>query len=140
MPDRSGVAKEVLLAQTGLPLLPVKDLSLGEAVLARFVAGRGLAPVSAADVRVRLDGGWAESAPAVPLPQAAPPWLALLVLAVLEHKHRGAPPVTAAVLRQAARALAEAVVASGTALTTFVDGHPGEDEHGPGSFLVRSGD
>lgn len=140
VPDHAGVAKEVLLAQTGQPLLPVKDTALGERILAKYAPGRRLLPASAADVRVRLDGDWAETARAVPLPQAAPPWLPLLVLAVMEFKHRGVPPVTPIVLRQAARALACAVVAEGTAVTTFVDGHPVETVTEIGSFLVRTGD
>jgi hypothetical protein len=140
VPDQAGLAKEVLLAQTGQPILPVKDLALGERILAGYAPGRRLLPASAADVRVRLDGDWAETARAVPLPQAAPPWLALLVLAVMEFKHRGVPPVTPNVLRQAARALVGAVVAEGTAVTTFVDGHPVETVAGAGSFLVRNGD
>ncbi|MDB5243817.1 MAG: hypothetical protein JWP57_4443 [Spirosoma sp.] len=141
VPDSAGEAKEVLLAQTGQPLLPVKDLALGERLLSRYATGRNLRAASSADVRVRLDGQWADTAAAVPLAEAAPAWLPLLVLAVMEFKHRGAPPVTPALLRQAARSLGGSLVADGTTVTVFVDGHAVPTAAATAaSFLVRADD
>lgn len=139
VPEPTGVTKEGLLAQTSVPLLPIKELTLGARLLNRYAAGRGLRATATADITVRLDGMPADAAPVVPLTQASEPWLPVLVLAVLEHKHRGVPPVTPAVLRQAARSLADTVVAIGQTLTTFVDGHPLPAQQGHGSFLVGEG-
>jgi hypothetical protein len=141
VPDPEGTEQERLIGQTSLLTFPLRDRRLAAAVAAALntegVSRLRLA--SEANIEVVADGAPARTASARPLDQVGGVWLIRLVQALLEHEDRGFPPITQAMIRNAARELGRAEIVQAQRVGVSIDGHA-VPESGVAAGLVVAAD
>jgi hypothetical protein len=140
--DEAGAARERLLSQSPLLMLPLRDRRLAKQV-ERVLEADGLSclrSTAAADVDVTIDGVPAATVPVRSLEDLVGRWASLLVLGVMEYQYRGFPPVTSNQLAVASRDLSRVGVAVGTPIITTVDAHVVDDVRAARSFVLYSDD
>lgn len=138
VPVEDGAAKERLLVQAPVLMLPIRDRALAARAQQRLESAgpTRLRPTSTADIVVTADGVSAEHIRFCPLSELGGQWLPTLVLGVLEYGDSRFQRVSAAHLQQSGRALGDATIAVASEVAATVDGHAVVDTSGARSFLL----